>query len=46
MVVAVNFQNEDLHWFCGKRTLIGDSVYMCFNGSVGSKVASSLLIWF
>ena len=36
MVVAVNFLNEDLHWFCGKKTLIDGGVYMCLNGSVGS----------
>ena len=22
IVAALNFLNEDLHWFCGKRTLI------------------------
>ena len=35
---------EDLHWFCGKRTFIDGSVYMRFNGGVGFRVTSSLLI--
>ena len=42
VVVAVNFLNEDLYWFCRKRNLIDDGVYMCLNGGVSSKVASSL----
>ena len=46
MVVAVNVLNEDLHWFCGKRALIDDGVYIFLNGGVGSKVASSLPMWF
>ena len=46
MVVPVSFLNEDLHWFCRKRTLIDGGLYMCFNGGVGSKVASSLPMWF
>ena len=29
--LAVNLQNEDLHWLCGKRTCIDASVYMRFN---------------
>ena len=39
MIAAVDFPNEDLHWFCGKRTLI-DGVYMRLHGGVGSKIAS------
>ena len=46
MVVAVNFLNEDLHWFCGKRTLIDGGEYMRLNEGVSSKVASSLPINF
>ena len=46
MVVAVNFVNEDLHWFCGERTLIDGGVYMVLNGGVDTKVASSLSMWF
>ena len=46
MVVAVNFLNEDLHWFCGKRALIDGGVYIFLNGDVGSKVACSLPMWF
>ena len=38
MVVAVNFLIEDLHWFCGKRTLIDGDVYMRLNGGVDSRV--------
>ena len=30
----VNFLNEDLQWFCGKRTLIDGSVYMRLNEGV------------
>ena len=39
MIAAVDFPDEDLHWFCGKRTLI-DGVYMRLHGGVGSKIAS------
>ena len=46
MVVTVNFLNKDLHWFCRKRALIDGGVYMCFNGGVDSKVASSFPMWF
>ena len=35
---------EDLHWFCGKLTFIDGGVYMHFNGGVGSRVTSSLLM--
>ena len=45
MVVAVNFLNEDLHQFCGKKTLIDGGVYMRLNEGVGSKVDYSLLMW-
>ena len=38
--------NEDLHWFCGRRTLINDGVYMRPNGGAGSKVVFSLPMWF
>ena len=46
MVVPVSLLNEDLHWFCRKRTLIDGGLYMRFTGGVGSKVASSLPMWF
>ena len=46
IVAALNFLNEDLHWFCGKRTLIDVGVYTHLNGDVGCKVASSLPMWF
>ena len=46
MVVAVNFLNEVLYCFCGMRTLIDSGVYMRLNGGIGSKVASSLPVWF
>ena len=46
MELAVNLQNEDLHWFSGKRTFIDGDVYMRFNGGVGSRVISSEFIWF
>ena len=42
MFVVVDFLNEDLHWFCGKRTSIDGGVHMRLNEGVGSKVASSL----
>ena len=45
MVVAVNFLIEDLHWFCGKRTLIDGDVYMRLNGGVDSRIVS-LPMWF
>ena len=32
MVAEVYFLNEDLHWFCGKRTFIDSSVNMYLNG--------------
>ena len=40
MELAVNFLNDDLHWFLGERTFTDDGVYN--NGDVGLKVASSL----
>ena len=46
VVVAVNFLNEYLQWFCGKRTLIDGGVYMRLNGGVGSKVAFSFPMQF
>ena len=39
---AMNFLNEDLHWFCGKRTFIVGGLYMSCNGGGGSLVAPSL----
>ena len=30
--LVVNLRNEDLHWFCGKRTFIDGGVYMRFSG--------------
>ena len=38
----MNFLNEDLHWFCGKRTFIVGGLYMSCNGGGGSLVAPSL----
>ena len=32
MIAAVNFLNEDLDWFCGKRTFVVGAVYMRCNG--------------
>ena len=31
MFVVVDFLNEHLHWFCGKRTLIDGGVYIRLN---------------
>ena len=44
MDLVVDFRNEDLPWFCGKRSFIDGGVYMRFNGGVDSKVTSSLLV--
>ena len=44
MDLAVNFVNEDWHWFFWKMTLTDGGVYMRLNGGVSSKVASSLLM--
>ena len=46
MDLAVNFLNEDLHYFLGKRIFTDGGVYMRHNGDVGSKVASSLSMRF
>ena len=46
MELAVNFRNEDLHWFSGKRAFIDDGVYVRFNRGVGFRVASSVIMWF
>ena len=46
MELDVNLRNEDLHWFSGKRTFIDGGVYMRFNGGVGSRVTSSVFMWF
>ena len=46
MELVVNLQNEDLYWFSGKRTVIDSGVYMRFNGCVGSRVISSVFMWF
>ena len=35
MDLVVNLRNEDLHWFCGKRTFIDGGVYMHFSEGVG-----------
>ena len=40
MKLVMNLQNEDMHWFSGKRAFIHDDVYMRFNGGVGSRVTS------
>ena len=44
--LPVNLQNEDLHWFSGKRTFIDGGVYMRFNEGVSSRVTSSVFMWF
>ena len=46
MELAVNFRNEDLNWFSGKSTFIDAGVYMRINGRVGSRVISSMFMWF
>ena len=43
MELVVNLQNEDLHWFSGKMTVIDSGVYMRFNGGVGSRVRHFLM---
>ena len=44
MDLAANFRNEDLHWFCPKRTFIDGGVYVCFIGGVCSMLTFFLLI--
>ena len=46
MKLVMNLQNEDMHWFSGKRAFIHDDVYMRFNGGVGPGVTSSVFMWF
>lgn len=46
MVAEVYFPNEDLHWFCGKRTFIDSGVYMRLNAGEDSRFAPSVLLWF
>ena len=46
MKFAVNLQNEDLHWFSGKRTFIDGGGYTSFNEGVGSRFPSSVFMWF
>ena len=46
MELAVNLRNKDLHWFSGKRTFIDGSVYIRFDSGVGSRVISSVFMWF
>ena len=38
MDFVVSLRNENLHWFCGKRTFIGGGLYIRFNRSVDSRV--------
>ena len=45
MVAAVKFLNEDLHWFCRKRTLTDGGVYLRLNGGVDSKATSFFPMW-
>lgn len=40
MVATVNSLNEDFHWICGKRTVIGGDVYMRLNGDEGTRAPS------
>ena len=44
MDLFVNFRNEDLHWFFGKRIFIDGGVYMRFSGSIGSRVPTSVFM--
>ena len=44
MELAVNLQNENLHWFCGKRTFTDGGVYMHFNRGVGPRAISSVFM--
>ena len=44
MDLVMNLRNEDLHWFCGKRTFIDSGVYMRFSAGVGSRVISSVFM--
>ena len=44
MDLVMNLRNEDLHWFCGKRTFIDGGVYMRFSAGVGSRVISSVFM--
>ena len=46
MELDVNFRNEDLQSFSGKRTFTDGSVDIRFNGSVGSRAISSEFMWF
>ena len=46
MELIVNLRDEDLRWFSGKRTFIDGSVYMRFSGRVGSRITSSVFMWF
>ena len=46
MELAVNLRNKDLHWFSGKRAFIDGSVYIRFDSGVGSRVISSVFMWF
>ena len=49
MELAVNLQNDLQNRFAlvkGKRTLIDGDVYIRFNGGVGSRVISSVFMWF
>ena len=44
MDLVVNLWNEDLHWFCGKKTFIDGGVYVRFSGGVGSRVIFSVFM--
>ena len=41
MDLVVNLPNEDLYWFCGKKTFIDGGVYVRCSMGVGSRVTSS-----
>ena len=45
MKLAVNLRNKDLHWFSGKKTFMV-ACFMRFNVGVGSRVTSSVFMWF
>ena len=40
VVATVNNLNEDFHWICGKRIVIGGDVYMHLNGDEHTRAPS------
>ena len=43
MDLVVNLWNEDLHWFCGKKTFIDGGVYVRFSEGKGGRVGSRVI---